>query len=196
MKRDVELLYELGMLRHLPRQWSRFGGVNFANLTEHHFRVAWTALVLAKHEGAKNTDKILKMALVHDVGESRTNDADYISRQYVERDEVQAVKDSFEGTSLAEEFEKLVQEYEERKTIEAKIVKDADSLDIDFEIQEQDANGIKIKGWLQHREHVSTHFFHTKTAKKLYKQIYASSPHDWHHYSPKNRINGGDWKKP
>lgn len=195
MKRDVELLYELGMLRHMPRQWSRFGGVPFANLTDHHFRVAWIAMVLAKHEGKCDTEKIVKMALLHDIGEGRTNDVDYISRQYVKRNEDQAIKDTFEGTVLEEEIIKLSSEYEERKTKESKIVKDADNLDIDFEIQEQSANGVKIKKWLNYRDHVANNHFYTKTAKKMYKQIYASDPHDWHVYSPKNRIHGGDWKK-
>jgi len=195
MERDVELLYELGMLRHLPRQWTRFGGMNTANLADHHFRVAWTALVIAKHEKTDvDTDKILKMALVHDVGESRTNDADYISRQYVERHEVEALDDIFSGTALAEEFKLLVEEYETRESLESKIVKDADQLDIDFEIQELTANGVKITDWLRHRDHVSDNFFFTDTAKRLYKQIYASSPHDWHANSDKNRVNGGDWR--
>lgn len=196
MNRDVELLYELGMLRHLPRQWNRFGGVNFANLADHHFRVTWLALVIAGYEKADvDIAKIMKMALVYDVGESRTNDVDYISRQYVERNEVLALNDTFAGTVLEEEFKLLVEEYEERKSLESQIVKDADQLDVDLEIQEQDANGVKIKEWLKHRDHVAENFFFTETAKKLYKQIYKSTPHDWHTNSERNRVNGGDWKK-
>lgn len=195
MKRDVEFLYEIGMLRHLPRQWNRFGGIPFANLADHHFRVIWIALIIAAHEKVNNTDKIIKMALVHDIAESRTNDVDYISRQYTERDERTGLIDMLEGNSLRDEFLALFDEYEDRKSIEAKIVKDADQLDIDFEIQEQDANGVKVKDWLDHRPHVAENFFYTETAKKLYKQIYASDPHDWHHFSPKNRVKGGDWSK-
>lgn len=195
MKRDVELLYELGMLRHLPRQWNRFNGVNFANLADHHFRVAWIALTIAAHEGGVDTEKILKMALVHDVAESRTNDVDYVSRQYTTRNEELAATDIFEGTSLKEEFLELLHEYETRESLESKIVKDADTLDVDMEIQEQEANGIKIKYWIHYRDHVADHHLYTKTAKKLFKQIYASSPHDWHINSPRNRFNGGDYKK-
>lgn len=195
MKRDVELLYELGMLRHLPRQWTRFNGMQTANLADHHFRVAWIALTIAAHEKNVDTEKILKMALVHDVAESRTNDVDYIARQYTIRNEELAINDIFDGTSLQEEFLKLLHEYEKRESKESQIVKDADTLDVDFEIQEQAANGVKIKDWLQHRDHVSKHHLFTKTAKKLYKQIYESDPHDWHVLSPRNRVNGGDYKK-
>lgn len=194
MKRDVELLYEIGMLRHMPRQWSRFNGIPFANLADHHFRIAWIALVIANHEGVKNTDKILKMALAHDISESRTNDVDYMSRQYVKRDEEQAIKDVFGDTILGDEIIGLIHEYEKRECIEAKIVKDADQLDVDMEIMEQVANGVKIDGWFGHRQQVADNFFYTKTAKKLYAQINKTSPHDWHVNSPKNRTNGGDWQ--
>lgn len=196
MKRDVELLFELGMIRHLPRQWVRFGGINFANLADHHFRVAWTAMLIANREDADvDIEKILKMALVHDIAESRTNDVDYIARQYTERNEELAMKDILEDTSMQEEFIALFEEYEERKSLESKIVKDADTLDIDLEVQEQEANGVKIKGWLYYRDHVAKHHLYTKTAKELYKQIKVADPHGWHVNSPRNRFKGGDYKK-
>jgi 5'-deoxynucleotidase YfbR-like HD superfamily hydrolase len=65
MNRDVDFLYELGALRLIDRQWRRFHSQNFANLADHHFRVAWIALVIAAREGGKiDTGKIVKMALV------------------------------------------------------------------------------------------------------------------------------------
>ena len=196
MKRDVELLFEIGMLRHLPRQWVRFGGMNTANLADHHFRVAWTAMMIAKQEKVKvSYEKILKMALVHDLGESRTNDVDYISRQYSEQNDTLAISDIFHETSLKDEFIELFNEYEARKTLESKIVKDADHLDIDLEIQEQDAMGVKIKEWLTHRKTVRDNHFYTESAKRLHDQIKKSNPNDWHSKSTRNRVNGGDWKK-
>lgn len=133
MQRDLEFLYEIGALRLIPRQWERFHLKSVQNLTEHHFRVAWLALLISAREGKGNTEKIMKMAIVHDVSESRTGDVDYIARQYVERNEDKAIVDIFAKTSFGDEFVKLWREYEQRKTIEAKIVKDADYLDIDLE---------------------------------------------------------------
>lgn len=75
MERDIELLYEIGALRFIPRQWTRFLNAVFANLAEHHLRVMWTAMVIAKREHA-DIEKVLKIALVHDIAESRTGDAD------------------------------------------------------------------------------------------------------------------------
>lgn len=100
LQNDLDLLYELGALRLLDRQWVRFHLQGVANLTEHHYRVAWIAMILAKHEKATATDTIIKMALVHDIGESRTGDVDYLARQYVERNEHKAVRDMLLKTSL------------------------------------------------------------------------------------------------
>ena len=195
LKRDVELLYELGALRLIPRQWQRFHLPNVQNLAEHHFRVTWLALTIAAREGKGDTAKIMKMAMVHDIAESRTGDVDYIARQYVDRHEDRAIKDMLKNTSLEKEFLEVWQEYEDRKTIEAKIVKDADYLDVDMDLLEQDATGNKLKNaWRKQRLYVKTQLF-TATAKQMHKEIWSSSPHDWHILSPMNRLNGGDWKK-
>ena len=196
MKRDTEFLYEIGAMRHIPRQWSRFLGIPFANLTEHHYRVIWIALAIAAQEGATNTDKIMKMALVHDIPESRTGDVDYLARQYVDRHEDKGIADMLKDTSLEAEFVTLWQEYEKRDCIEAKIVKDADNLDIDLELAEQAAMGVTLgERFKPMREHVAATKLFTATAKKMYKTIEATDPHDWHLKADSNRINGGDWKK-
>lgn len=196
LKNDVNLLYELGALRLIPRQWQRFHLPHLQNLTEHHFRVVWLALIIAAHEAKGNTEKIIKMALVHDVAESRTGDVDYLARQYVKRDELRAIKDIFNGTILEAEFVELWHEYEERETIEAKIVKDADNLDVDLDLREQGSSGHNLeKQWTKQRAFVGNFKLFTKTAKKMHKEIWQSNPHDWHIKSPSNRLNGGDWKK-
>jgi len=181
----------------LQRQWKRFLNADFANLAEHHFRVAWLALLIAKHEKAANTDKVLKMALVHDIAESRTNDVDYLSRQYVVRNEELGIKDMAKDTVFGEELVALWQEYEKRESIEAKIVKDADNLDVDMELLEQGARGMSLsnqKVWKQTRVHVHDHKLSTKTAKRIWKALQTSNPHDWH-INGRTRLNAGDWKK-
>lgn len=196
MKRDVDLLYELGALRYLQRQWARFHMPDVANLADHHFRVAWIALAIAAREDKPvDTDKILKMALVHDVAESRTNDVDYLSRQYVTRDEAKGAKDMFAGTSLEKEMLAVLHEYEVRESLEAKIVKDADNLDVDMELREQESTGHTVPTlWRAHRDYVAKTKLFTKTAQKMYKEICTTNPHNWHNGSPQNRLRTGDWK--
>lgn len=195
MKRDLEFLYEMGCLRFVQRTWKRFLNADFQNLSEHTLRVCWIAIVLAKYEKVKNLEKILKLALVHDIVESRSVDVDYLSRQYVKREEEKAILDMLDKTVLEDEFISLWKEYEEKKIIEAKIVKDADLIDVDLELKEQGERGHTLgENWKEMRHHVSKEKYYTKGAKKIWKAIQTSNPHDWHLHG-NNRYNSGDWKK-
>lgn len=138
---EINFLFEIGNLRFINRMGNRFYKGMGQNLAEHHFRVFWIAMVIAAHEGGVDTGKIAKMTLLHDIPESRTGDVDYISRQYVQRNEELALQDMLGKTPLLHEFKQLWQEYEARKTPEAKIAKDADNLDVDFDLAEQAAMG-------------------------------------------------------
>ena len=190
--RDLEFLNEIGTLRFIKRSWIQFLRSDVASISEHMFRMAWIALVIAKHEKVKDTGKILKMVLVHDITESRTGDPHYVSRQYVKIDEQLAIDDMLEGTALKDEFKALWKEYEERKSIESKIVKDADNLDVDMELRDYAGRDKQLyTKWRPTRTAVYKRLF-TKTAKRLWKEIHTSNPHDWH-INGRNRLVAGDW---
>ncbi len=191
-KRNIEFLYEMGTIRFIPRIWRQFLNKDFANLSEHIFRVIWTAIIIAKEENA-DINKVIKMALIHDIVESRNSDVHYLSRMYTKRNDVAAIKDILKETSIEDEFLELFYEYEERESIEAQIVKDADNLDVDFELQEQYVNGIKIKEDFQVMRDRVYEILFTETAKRMWKEIQDSNPHDWH-INGNNRFNNGDWK--
>lgn len=192
---DVDFLFEMGSIRFVQRTWRHFLNEDFANLAEHHYHVFWIAMVIAAHEGGVDHGKLAKMALVHDIAESRTGDVDYLSRQYVVRHEELGISDMLQGTAVEAEFRALWDEYHERTSLESKIIKDADNLDVDFEMAEQAARGSRL--WdVKHamREHVAATKLYTKTAKKIYEQLKRADPHTWH-YKSRNRINSGDWSK-
>jgi len=199
-KADINFLYEMGNVRLIDRMWRRFHSRDFANVAEHHFRVFWIAMVIASHEArngvAIDTGKIAKLCLLHDITESRTGEVDYISRQYVDRKEELAINDMLGGTVVEEEMLALWHEYEIRESIESKIAKDADNLDVDMELAEQAADGNPLqKHWKDNRAFVAKERLFTETARQMYDQILAVDPHDWHVNSQRNRRNGGDWKK-
>ncbi|NTU46777.1 HD domain-containing protein [Candidatus Roizmanbacteria bacterium] len=194
IKKDINLLYEMGSIRFIERTWRQFLNLSFANLAEHTLRVTWISLILAKHENVENTEKVIKMALIHDISEGRTGDVNYLSRQYTVRNEEKAITDILKDTSLAPEFIDLWKEYEKLDTIEAQIVKDADNLDVDFELQEQKAKGGVLNDkWKDMRKYVSENKLYTKTAKELWNQLQDSDPNDWHMVG-NNRFTSGDWK--
>lgn len=196
LKRDTELLFEIGTLRYLDRVWRQFLSPNVANCAEHIFRVTWIALTLAKLENKGNHEKIMKMALAHDLPETRTGDVHYISRQYTKRHEDMAIVDLFADTIHQAEMVELLAEYEERKTIEAQIVKDADYLDAELEMAELRSQGQALgRVWTESRLKKVYPTLYTQSAKKLWTAIAKADPHDWHVKSPRNRFMGGDWKK-
>ncbi|HLC85009.1 MAG TPA: HD domain-containing protein [Candidatus Nanoarchaeia archaeon] len=195
LKRDLEFLYEVGCLRHVPRTWIQFFGPRMQNLAEHTVRVTFIAMTIAAKEGIGDLGKIAKMALIHDIGESRTGDVHYLSRQFCERFEEKAIHELFGGTVLSAEMISLWKECEAKETIEAKIIKDADNLDVDFELREQMTHGNPLAThWKEMREHVYVHKLFTATAKTMWKEIQGSNPHDWH-LNASNRFKAGDWKK-
>lgn len=193
MKRDLEFLFEIGTLRYLGRTWRQFLNPNFANVAEHTVRVAWIALLLAKMEKA-DAGKVLKMALFHDITESRTGDVHYVSRMYTDRHEDKALADMLKDVSLEDDVAPLWHEYEAKESLEAKIVKDADNLDVDMELREQEVQGYNADAFMvPGRKKIGRTFLYTDSAKKLYKMIYKSNPHDWHRLGS-NRFTTGDWQ--
>lgn len=138
-------------------------------------------MILAKHEWVENLGHILKLVLVHDIGEIRSADLHYFSKQYVTRNEEKAIQDTFGKVNIGEEFIALWHEAEARETIEAKIMKDADTLDPDFEIMEKLYDGSKIAEIRKEDRltNINAKLF-TETAKKLQREIYECNPHEWH----------------
>lgn len=195
LQSDVNFLFEMGSIRFIDRMWRRFLKDDFANLAEHHFRVYWIAMIIASHEKGVDTGKIAKLALMHDIAESRTGDVDYLARQYVEYNEELAIQDMLDGTAIQEEFYALWEEYETRTSLESKIVKDADNLDVDFELTEQTYKGSRLQSnWTDMREFVAKEKLYTKTAKKLFDELAKANPHAWH-VNGRTRIRNGDWRK-
>lgn len=186
-KRNLEFLYEVGSLVNMPRGWVHQLGVACASVSEHTFRVVWISLMIARREGQPiDENKMIKMALVHDLGETRTSDLGYVAKGYTKPDEETAVKDLFAET-LVDDFKNIWEEYEKRDCLEAKVVRDADNLDLDLEQQELKERGHQLPDkWLNHtRKMVRDEKLYTQTAKEMFDEIWQSDPSSWHMSSQK-----------
>jgi putative hydrolase of HD superfamily len=178
--RDIEFLFEIGSLRNVERGWRQHLAMECTNNLEHSFRVAFIALMIARKEGVKNEEKILKMALLHDLAETRVSDLSYVQKVYVTADEGRAADDLFSGTIIEDLRKEILKEYEERKSIEARIVKDADNLDIDFELKEVEERGSQWpKKLAKMREMVRDEKLYTESAKKMWDAIQKSDVSSW-----------------
>lgn len=180
-KRDIDFLFEIGSLRNVPRAWQQVLSGRVQNVSEHTFRVALIAWMIADGEGA-DVSKVLKTAIIHDVGESRATDIAFLHREYVTRNEELAEKHMFKNTCLEEEADSLLKEYEDRDTLEAKIVKDADNLDVDIELRElaKIGDSAALAMIKDHRPLIREHKLYTETAKRMWDEIDKADPNGWH----------------
>ncbi len=180
-KRDIEFLFEVGSLRNVPRGWRQHLGSDCSSVLEHTFRVVLIALVLARREGVKDEGKLLKMALIHDLTETRTTDLSYVQKVYIKEDEEKAANDLFRETSLEYLNREVLKEYKGRESLEAKIVKDADNLDIDLELKELEEQGSKLPAkWADFRKKIRDEKLYTKSARQLWDELQKTDVSSWH----------------
>ena len=178
IKRDLDFLYEIASLRNVPRGWRQHLRIDCASVLEHTIRVVWLAVIISRMEKKGDENTIIKMALLHDLAEARTSDHSYVQKIYVQDDEASAAHDSLAGTSL-EDLEPLVlQEYVKRETIEARIVKDADNLDIELELMELEEQGSKLpaKWKSKFRKMVKEEKLYTESAKNYGMKFITQTP--------------------
>lgn len=97
------------------------------NIATHSFRVVLISWFLAKMEKA-DSYKTVMMALLHDIKEIRSGDHNYLHKKYVKIFEDEISKDQLGNLPFNELYD-INLEFEERKTKEAIIAKDADLLD-------------------------------------------------------------------
>ena len=109
------------------------------SVAEHSWMVALLALIsLPELKNKVNGEKILKLAIVHDLAEALagdipTHDQDGSDSKY--KEEERAIKEIVSSlpVSVAQEVMGLWQEYEDQKTAEAKVVKGLDKLEVGFQ---------------------------------------------------------------
>ncbi|KAG8372503.1 hypothetical protein BUALT_Bualt12G0072800 [Buddleja alternifolia] len=105
------------------------------SIADHMYRMGLMALIAADIPGV-NREKCIKMAIVHDIAEAIVGDitpSDGIPKQEKSRMEQEALKNMCEllgGGERAKEISDLWMEYEENSSMEAKVVKDFDKVEM------------------------------------------------------------------
>ncbi len=173
----TDFLFESGMLSKTPRSWTSFMGSGEQSVAEHINRVCYIAYSLANTMKEEiNTARILEMCLFHDFAEARVSDLNYVHQKYNTRHEESAVKDLVATLPFGEKIEKLVNEYEDRKTLESQIVKDADNLEFLISLKEQaDSGNKRVLTWIKS----TVQRLKTKEAKDLAKHIIKTDSDRW-----------------
>ena len=140
-KRLANFLFEAGTMRKILRihRQTFLSDDMSDNNASHSYRVALIGWILAKKENA-DPYKVVMMCLLHDLGEVRSNDHNWVHKRYVKVFNDEIIAEQL-GTLPFDDFQEVVGEYEERKSKEAIIAKDADMLDQILLLREYDWQG-------------------------------------------------------
>jgi len=180
----ANFLYEVGTMRKLIRMHRQVLLTDDMSdsIASHSYRVAVIAWFLARKE---NVDpyKTVMMSLFHDVGEVRSNDHNWIHKKYVKVFEEEIDKEQLGGLPYPE-LKGFIDEYQDRKSREAILAKDADTLDQLLLLKEYEWQGNKeaalwLNGKSNKRPYAQLEKLKTDTAKEIGKTIYDTNPSDW-----------------
>jgi putative hydrolase of HD superfamily len=175
-KRAIEFLFEAGMLKKTPRTGYQFLGSGGESVADHSFRTAVIGYVLASLEPSADRNKVVHMCLFHDFAEARTGDHNYMNKKYVKVNENTAIEQSVRGLDFAKEILSLTREFNTCDTIEARLSKDADQLDLIMELKEQqDLGNPNAEDWIS----FAIKRLITETAKELAEEILTTHSTDW-----------------
>ncbi|MBI3337532.1 MAG: HD domain-containing protein [Candidatus Staskawiczbacteria bacterium] len=183
-KRIANFLYEVGTMRKLMRihRQTLLTDDMSDSIASHSYRVAIISWFLAKEERV-DPYKTVMMSLLHDMGEVRTNDHNWIHKRYVKIFSDEIIQEQL-GTLPYEDLKNLISEYEERKSKEAILVKEADLIDQILLLKEYEwAGNREAHVWLhgkgKDRGNAQLKKLKTDISKRLGKAIYDVNPSDW-----------------
>jgi putative hydrolases of HD superfamily len=139
----LSVLLELQRLKRLDRTGWVLRGLQpgAESVGAHTYGVALAAMLLAdevrRRGGALDVERVLRLALVHDWAETRMGDlprtaSDYFGAEARQRAERAAFDDMVAdlGAESAREYSAWHEEYETRASVEARLVKAADVIDL------------------------------------------------------------------
>ncbi len=141
----VEFLLQANRLKTTPRTgWAMRGVPAPESVADHSHGVAQIALLLSEPMAASreqpqgkplDRQKLLAMAILHDLVESVTGDLSLGASRHLPagakaRGEQSALAELLAGAPFADRWSQLCREFEEQQSPEARLVRDADRLDL------------------------------------------------------------------
>ncbi len=134
---ELDFLLLANRLKNTPRTgWAVRGVADFESVADHSFGVALTALTLSELVPQElDREKILTMAILHDLAESITGDLSLGGSRLLPKGtkaeaEVRAMDELLGGLDFADRWCGVWQEFENLENDEARIVRDADRVDL------------------------------------------------------------------
>jgi putative hydrolase of HD superfamily len=176
MKNVIEFMELISSLKELQRTgWKQHNVTGILDTTaSHSFGVTFLSWLFAKG-GHVDSEKVLEMALVHDLVESVMGDltpseAKRIDRDKLEENGLEKMERKIPAR-LAPEIKSLIREYREGKTREAQMVRICDKLETLFQAHfYRNSNRLSENGFREFFEYAQREC-RTKLARELLNQI-------------------------
>ncbi len=147
----IDFLYEAGFLKKLSRSGYAYLGSGNESVADHTCRTMYIAYVLAQMTEGVDMERLLKMCLFHDLPEARIGDLNYVNKKYVNSDEDKVLQEMVMRLPFGEEIAALVNEFNGKQTLEARLASDADQLELLLHVKEQaDVGNQRAGTWVEY----------------------------------------------
>ncbi len=150
----LDFIEEIAVLKNLPRTGWRFQGIKDGeSVADHCYRVSLLSMILADmlntHGVHLDAEKVMRMALLHEVAEARIGDVPFPALEYISEDakghgESLAVKSMFGGFgTVGEKYIEIWKEFEGNTSVEGQLVRAADKLELMIQAYEYEKIGYR-----------------------------------------------------
>ena len=148
----IKVARNAGYLKRLKRTgWVRIGVKDAESVADHSFRTALLCMLLTKNRKI-NHQKIVEMAIIHDLGETATSDIRYeegnkiiASEKAKEKIEEDILKTLFKPLEDGKYYLNLWYEFRDQKTVEAKLLKQIEKIEMALQATEYKEMGLPKK---------------------------------------------------
>jgi putative hydrolase of HD superfamily len=144
----LDFLKEAGRLKKLPRTgWTQSGVEDPESVADHTFRTTLISLIISDLQGL-NSDKAVRMALLHDLAEIEVGDLTPNQKEGMEGDHILAEDRAMEDLlsilpdDIVEIYTETWKEYRRGDSPEARLVAGADRLEMLIQAQEYTEEGV------------------------------------------------------
>lgn len=182
-ERTSDFLFEIGTLRRLFRMHRQtlLADDLSDNIASHTYRVTMIGWILAQMEHV-DPYTVVMMCLLHDIGEIRSNDHNWIHKRYVKVFDTEILEDQL-GTLPFPELKDFAYEYAARESKASHVAKDADLLEQILLLKEYEWQGsYEARVWLHGKNddhNAQLGKLRTESAKSLGEAIYNRDPSAW-----------------
>src|SRR4030042_6359761 len=172
LKKITHFFAEIGNLRRIKRTGFVLAGIeNPESIADHVVRAAQIGYILAFLEGA-DPEKTATMILFHDNAEIRIGDQHKVAARYFNIGDAENKAMKEQVNALPEELKErvlvLMKDFEERRTKEGIVAKDADWLECAIEAKGYKEKGVEVvERWIENVKKA----LETDSAKKLLELI-------------------------